>query len=249
MTCPKACAIAAAIFAIGIAGCASTTVRPGTVRSVAMARPGRVLIFDLAITDAEIRANQALGARIADGLSSETPSERELEIGHAVADTMSEDLVAGIGELGLRAVRSRSPDDIRPGDVVVFGHFLDIDEGNRLRRLVIGFGAGGSTVDARLEVITPLDGQLVRLLEFTTHADSGHMPGAAATMGVGAAAQGGVTAGMAAANAAAGGIKAYRSEIEQMAGRSADQAVAYLSEYFAHEGWIAPDKVKKAKVQ
>jgi hypothetical protein len=65
-------------------------------------------------------------------------------------------------------------------------------------------------------------------------------------MGAGAAAQGGVTAGMAAANVAVGGVKAYRSDVERMAGRSADEAVAYLSEYFAKQGWISPDKVKSS---
>lgn len=43
----------------------------------------------------------------------------------------------------------------------------------------------------------------------------------------------------------------YRSLHEQMAARSADQAVAYLSEFFAKEGWIPEDipedKVMKAK--
>jgi uncharacterized Fe-S cluster protein YjdI len=33
-----------------------------------------------------------------------------------------------------------------------------------------------------------------------------------------------------------------------MAAHSADQAVAYLSEFFAKQVWIRPDQVKKAKV-
>ena len=71
------------------------------------------------------------------------------------------------------------------------------------------------------------------------------MPGAAVTMGAGAAAQGGATAGMAAANVAAGGVKGYRSQVDAMAGRSADRAAQYLSEFFAREGWIPPDKFQK----
>ncbi len=30
-----------------------------------------------------------------------------------------------------------------------------------------------------------------------------------------------------------------------MAGRSADKAVEYRSQFFARQGWISPDKVKK----
>ncbi|MGH7410087.1 MAG: hypothetical protein ACREJ6_03360 [Candidatus Methylomirabilis sp.] len=83
----------------------------------------------------------------------------------------------------------------------------------------------------------------VKLLDFMTHGDSGKMPGAAVTMGAGAAAQGAVTGGMVAANAAVGSVKVYRSEMGQMTARSAEQAVAYLSQLFAKEGWIIKEKV------
>lgn len=73
------------------------------------------------------------------------------------------------------------------------------------------------------------------------------MPGAAVTGGAGAAASGGMTAGVAAANMAVSGVKGYRSQVEQMTARSADQAAAYLSQYFAQQGWIPQEKVKSAK--
>jgi hypothetical protein len=86
-------------------------------------------------------------------------------------------------------------------------------------------------------------------MEFKTHADSGDMPGAAVTMGAGAAAQGAATGGMVAANVAVSGFKIYRSEHEQMAARSAAQAVAYMSHVFAKEGWIIKAKVKNVTVE
>jgi hypothetical protein len=70
------------------------------------------------------------------------------------------------------------------------------------------------------------------------------MPGAAITMGAGAAAQGGVTAGMAVANAGISGVKAYRSADDPMIDRMAEKMVASLSQYFASQGWIPPSKVK-----
>jgi hypothetical protein len=85
-------------------------------------------------------------------------------------------------------------------------------------------------------------------MQFTTHADSGKMPGAAVTMGAGAAAQGGATAGMAVANAGLAGGKMYTSQTEYLSDKTADQVVAYLSQYFAQQGWISPDQVQKAKV-
>ena len=132
-----------------------------------------------------------------------------------------------------------------PNDLVVNGEFIDINEGNRLRRIVIGFGSGESAVDTQIHVYE--GAQARRLADFTTHSDSGHAPGTAVTMTAGAVATGGVGAAAVAGEAAVSGIRAHRSATAQMAGRSADQAAAYLSELFAKEGWIAADKAKHAK--
>ncbi|MGH7257512.1 MAG: hypothetical protein ACREIM_03980, partial [Nitrospiraceae bacterium] len=88
-----------------------------------------------------------------------------------------------------------------------------------------------------------------KFLEMETHADSGQMPGAIVTGPVGAAAAGGLTAGVAAANIGMGTLKGYRSGMGQMTSRSAGQAAAFLSEYFRREGWIAQDKVTRADRQ
>jgi hypothetical protein len=45
---------------------------------------------------------------------------------------------------------------------------------------------------------------------------------------------------------AVGGVKTYRTAMGAMAGRSADKAAAFLSQYFAGEGWIPQSKVKKS---
>jgi hypothetical protein len=87
-----------------------------------------------------------------------------------------------------------------------------------------------------------------KLLEFTTRSDSGKMPGAAATVPAGAAVQGGVTTGVIASGAIGTGFEAYRTDVVQMARSSADQSVRYLSEYFAKQGWIRADQVKKARI-
>ena len=111
---------------------------------------------------------------------------------------------------------------------------------------MVRLGAGASRVDTQGLVYHFVQG-LPHQAAGETHADSGHMSGAAVTMGAGAAAQGGATAGMAAVNVAVGGVRAYRFAIEQMAANSGEQAAAYLSEYLGRQGWISPDQVKKAK--
>ncbi len=237
--------VGATLIAALAAGCASTTVRPAFEASAAnVSKPKRVLVYDFAISTKDVTENRSLFNQAANSFDSKTQTQREFEIAKQVRDRMSEDLVAGLLELGMPAQRAYGQPPTLPDTLVLIGEFENVDEGNRLHRMVIGFGAGGSYVDTRMQLMVPSAGSYRILTQFTTHADSGHMPGAAVTMGAGAAAQGGVTAGMAAANVAMGGVKAYRSDIERMAGRSADQAVAYLSEYFAKQGWISPDKVR-----
>jgi hypothetical protein len=87
-----------------------------------------------------------------------------------------------------------------------------------------------------------------KLLEFATQSNSGKLPGAAPMLGAGAVAQGGVTAGMVVANATVSGVKTYKSDVARMAAASGDQVVRYLSEFFARQGWIRADQVRKARI-
>jgi Domain of unknown function (DUF4410) len=132
---------------------------------------------------------------------------------------------------------------------IVDGQFHDIDEGNRLRRLVIGFGAGTSKLDTQVQIYQYNAGTPDQLLNFTTHAESGKMPGAAVTMGAGAAAQGGVTLAAGAASMGVAGAKTYRSSMGFLADSTAKQIVAYFSQYAAKQGWISHDQAEKGQIQ
>ncbi|HVN84759.1 MAG TPA: DUF4410 domain-containing protein [Candidatus Binatia bacterium] len=243
----RACATVAAI--LGLSACAKTTVKPLYERpEAALQRPQRILVYDFAVTAQQVQENRGPIQELANANDTATQSEREREIGFQVADRLAEDLVAGIRALDLPAERARRSTPVPDNSLIINGAFLNIDEGNRLRRLVIGFGAGQSVVETKVKATAYALGSYRSVLEFSTHADSGTMPGAAVTMGAGAAAQGGVTAGMAVANAGVSGVRTYRSTVEAAAGRTADQAVAYLSEFFFRQGWIRADQVRDAKL-
>jgi uncharacterized protein DUF4410 len=200
-----------------------------------------ILVFDFAVDRTDVVENQAFFHQAVVALEdNETAGERADDIGRDAARAMSQQLVAGLRDLGLPAERAVRSQRMPANAIAITGEFLDVDEGNRLQRLVIGFGAGQSQVQTRIRAVQPTpSGPWRTLTEFTTIADSGYMPGAAVTMGAGAAAQGTVTAGAAAATAATSGIKAYRSQVEEMASRSADKAVDQLADYFGRQGWIA----------
>ena len=228
-----------------LSGCATTSVEVERESAVRVPQPSVVLVHRFGANLSEVTENQSVFQQGFDATQSTTTSERDAGIASGVSERMADELVARIAKMGLAARRADAGTDVPSDALVITGYFVDIDEGNRLRRLVIGFGAGQSTLDAEGQLRHPSGSGYETLLAFKTHADSGEMPGAAVTMGAGAAAQGAVTGGMAVANVAVSGVKGVRSEVDAMAGRSADRAAEVLSEFFARNGWIAPDRVQK----
>ncbi len=233
--------------AVILGACARTVVlRETKMVDFGLPKPEEIIVYDFVLTEAEVRESQGPLKEMFrfDKPAGAPGNEREQEIGRQVAKTLAEELAQGLRGLGFTVERKPPGTAIGDRQLLIDGEFLDVDEGNRLKRLVVGFGAGASRVDTEAHAYYGAGRR--KLLDFGTHSDSGKMPGAAATMGAGAVVTGGVTAGMAATAAGTGAVKEYHSEIERMAAHSADQAVAYLSEFFAKQGWIRPDQVKKA---
>jgi hypothetical protein len=123
--------------------------------------------------------------------------------------------------------------------LLIEGQFLSIDEGNRTERTVIGLGMGRSDVEALVQVYQARATQLVRLEEFSTSAKSGYKPGAAETMGMGAAAG---TLAVSAAVTVGGTIasEALGANVEADARRTAASVADQLESYFAEQRWIQP---------
>ncbi len=226
--------------------CGTTAVHPQkeTAR-VGLPRPQRILVYDLATSEADISPNTSSTSHARARMKGETTAQRSAEVARDAVNAFGDDLVEDLRKLGFEAARAHRGAPANPADLIVAGEFVNIDEGNRLRRIVIGFGSGESNVDTRLRVYQGSPAH--ELAAFTTHSDSGKMPGTAVTMTAGAVATGGVGAAAVASEAAVSAARAHRSATAQMAGRSADQASAYLSEFFAKQGWIADDKMKHAR--
>ncbi len=236
------------MIAVCVGACARTVVRPETeMQSFGVPRPQEILVCDFASTEAEAAENQVAVKKTDHETSSTSEGEQDKELARRAANTLAEELVRGLRDLGFAVERKPRGAPIGRHQLLIDGEFLDVDKGSRLERLVIGFGVGASKVDTDVHVYYGTHRR--KLLDFKTHADSGKMPGAAATMGAGAAVGVGVTAATVAASAAEGALKEYQSEIDRMSRHSADQAVAYLSEFFAKQGWIRSDQVKKPKVE
>jgi hypothetical protein len=236
-----------------LAGCAGASITPGSgspqVSSVPVtqaARPAEIVVSDFTFAPSAVHEGTAPLQRLSRAFSSQSQNQDKSEIGSETAKAISEELTKKLQALGFTVVRQPAGTPIADNALVIDGQFTSIDEGNRLRRLVIGFGAGASKLDTDVQVARVSSGERQQVLNFKTEANSGRMPGAAVTMGAGAAAQGGATVAMGAANAGIAGVKGYRGMVSRLAEQTADQISGYLAQYFEQQGWITAAQAKEA---
>ena len=237
------CFCAATLAVCLVAACGQTGIRKAALTAETnLPRPSRILVYDFAVSEQEVKEYQ--------GIMRQQPTikdaaERERLLAQEVKDALADEIIDALKPLGFVVERVARGTRAAGNDLVIDGQFLTVDEGNPLHRLVIGFGSGASAVQTQVQVYQAP--QARKLLEFTTQSDSAALPGAAPMLGAGAVAQGGVTAGMVVANATVSGVKTYKSDVARMAAASGDQVARYLSEFFAEQGWIRADQVRKAR--
>lgn len=226
------------VGSLGAIGCASTSMEVTSQYSGALPRPQRILIFPFATSPEEVQLDWSptvSGAWKLQGLSA--GAERQ-QVAHQVAHALAEKLVSKVQAMGLPAELAEGPVPPPSGATLgVAGQFLAIDEGSRAERVVIGLGAGRSNVRTAVQVSELFDGGRRLVDQFEIDAKSGRKPGAAETMGVGAAA-GNLAASAAITAAGSVGAEAFGANVDADAERTAAKIAQALQEFFARQGWI-----------
>ncbi|MBV9653740.1 MAG: DUF4410 domain-containing protein, partial [Acetobacteraceae bacterium] len=166
------------------------------------------------------------------------------EVQSAIAET----LVDEIRKMGLNAERASRGTVPQPGDAVVQGQIESINEGNRTRRLAIGFGAGKSAVEANAALYLTGPDRMVRLLQsYDADSNSGRKPGFG--LGAASAAGGGSLAPAAISGAMGVHSEATRTGVAGEGQRLAERLSYNLGQFFAQQGWIAPSAVPSSFVR
>jgi hypothetical protein len=94
---------------------------------------------------------------------------------------MSDCLIAELEKAGLTA-RRLSPNDVRPTQgLLLTGVFTEMDEGNQMRRALVGFGAGASKMELIVSV-ADASRPYQSLYDVLTEKTSGKRPGAVITL-------------------------------------------------------------------
>jgi hypothetical protein len=237
------------LISIIAAGCASASITPQqTAEPAKPLRPQMIYVRNFAVVAEDVKESHGTISQTERKFSSTTDRQREMDIGHSAAKELSDQLTKDLQALGF-TVQEQTGELAPGGDVLlVEGQFISVDEGAAGRRVMIGFGVGQSTLDTQVQVYRVSNGSRQKLLEFTTHADSGKLPGTGLLMGASAVATGGVTAAGAAVSGGIAGGKVYLGRVDYLSDKTADQVNAYLSHYFAEQGWISPDKAQAQTV-
>jgi Domain of unknown function (DUF4410) len=155
----------------------------------------------------------------------ERPRKREQHDPEAQArklvDLMSKSIVADLQKHGYEAERLEDSDARPSPGAWVHGVFTEVDEGNRRRRAIIGFGAGQATMDLYV-TLTDLAKPDKPLYHMDKQEDSGKKIGAVITMNPYVAAAKFVMQ-----------KNAPEKEVKKTASQIADEVVKRLNEYGA----------------
>jgi Domain of unknown function (DUF4410) len=177
-----ALALAAMLFACGGAKVTGTT----AMAAPAVA-PAAVYVTDFDLDASEVHQS-GIGSRlnaIRPGIIGSGPlgiARTPKEQAHDLVETMAKSLVDDLRKDGIAAERLPPGAPLPTSGWLVRGAFLQVDAGNRLRRAVIGFGAGGTDIQV-VTAIDQLGGTVPQpLYTIDTSAQSRKLPGAAVTL-------------------------------------------------------------------
>ncbi len=221
-----------------LVGCASgeTTQRQSYAAQERIPRPGRIIVYDINATPSDVPATAAITGSYSQRQSPQTA--QEIQVARQLGDRVAANLVRKILDMGMPAQRAGHGPPPQLGDVVITGEFISIEEGDRAKRIFIGFGKGSS------ELRTHVAGYLVtfagyRLLGARKVATAGGKKPGLIVPGIVAVATGSPVGLIVRSVIGIKDEKKKGSEtLEGAAKRTADEVAKELKAAFRKQGWI-----------
>ena len=205
---------------------------------IASGRPSQIVVFPFATSASDVSLNQGIGAKLYREYTDENQTAEQAQLAHATAQNICMQVATSLASSGWNAAcQPRGTPITGANTMIVDGIFTDISQGNRAERMVIGFGMGASVVDTQVSLYQYSNGSSAPLMTFTTHADSGKMPGVGITGPAGAAAGGAAAAATLGIGVASSGVKSVTSSTGYLVDQSAKQIVSQANNYFSQQGW------------
>jgi hypothetical protein len=211
-------------------GCTETQIRSrrGRFNPEPLPRPQRIVVYDFDTVSTQVLLDPSIGKEIARGATPITEVRRQVAL--AVADVVSRTLVEEILALGLPAERGAEAPVPKQGALIVDGQLVRVDEGSRMKRATVGFGAGRSELRTQLQVYLIAARGRRLIADFETTTDESSSPGAGGAMAV---TDREVNA------APTDGAHGLADDVAVDAKRTGRKAARVLAELFSRQGWIS----------
>ena len=204
------------LLTVGVVSCASISVEDGEERVTAQ-KPEMIYVMDFSTKHADFQVDRE-GKELA-----EFKKNLQLMLQTGMTADLTDKLVP--------AVPGKKSDWSRHANAwLVTGEFTRVAQGSRLLRSAIGFGAGGTKVETRVQVYSLEQNTGTPFLTFSTTGGSGAEPGAILALSGDP-----VQLAIGAVGGAAHGLSEDTS-------RTAREITAKLSDYMYNRGWIPEDQ-------
>jgi|SRR5690242_7226693 hypothetical protein len=197
-----------------------------------LTQPVGIVVYNFAATPEEVKLNSAVLHRVRMQVSGAQSNEKSKLAQKIVAD-FSASLIKDLQKSGLAVSEGVAGQAPRDNSLAIQGDFLAINEGNRTRRMAIGLGAGASKIEAHVECYFKQPNRNIMVSEFKAISKSSRKPGAAETMGAGAAPE---------AAAAVSGVTELNQGAEGDTGRMAKAVAKQIAKTLIAQGWIQESK-------
>jgi hypothetical protein len=238
-----------AFAALSVVACTTSVTNTGNYASSGsggsgpLPRPQRVLVADFTADTNRVGLDQAVGSRLARMVEGTDVAATEKRTSEDVQQAISEALIKDLTKMGLTAERATVQTVPQGADLMVQGQITKIDEGNRTRRFVVGFGAGKSDVEAEVQVYYyARPNALPQLLQtYDADSNSGRKPGMAMGAAMGAAESSVAPEVLTAATGVASETR--KTGVAGEGQRLADRVAYNLGTFFAEQGWIPKSAV------
>jgi len=212
---PLAGTVVGVVLVLALTSCASVSVEDGT-EVVTQTKPKIIYVLDF---------NTAQGDFQVDRQGKDLDNfKRDLQ--YLLQQAMVADLTKHIvfAEPGTKADLSKRQDAW-----IIRGQFTTVYQGSRALRSAIGFGAGGTKLETKVQVYDLSHGAGTPFLTFSTSGGSNAEPGAAFTFSTAPEA------------IALGGVSGAAHGLSEDAKRTAREITASLSNYMYKRGWITKE--------
>jgi hypothetical protein len=207
------------LLAVLVSACASISVKPGQ-ENEATARPEKIEVETFSVAHAEFNVDRDGG---------------ELKVFKKNLQNILQ--AAQVADLSTRLINAapvRHAPWFQQHAWLIRGQFILVNQGSRLLRTAIGFGAGGTKLETRVQVYDLDQPGRPAFLSFTTTGGSNAEPGA-----VTAVATDPLTIVV---EATLGGASGFSHGLTEDTKRTAREITAVLSDYMYRRQWIPKEK-------